>query len=260
MSHISMSHVTHTRLLHVKHIWLRLSHVTHTWLFYLWVMSHINMSHVTHTQLLRLWVMSHKSMSHVTHTWLPHATRTWLCMSHVTQTWLFHLWVMSHIRPKASSYKCATHMCVWQMCDMCVCVTNAWHVFVARATGLVCDMTHSYESCHIWNGSCHTCERVMSHARPVATWHKYYNLTQILDVCAWGMSHKCLTYLSRTCTMGLLCDTTHSHESCHVWNESCHTCEWVMSHIRPVETSTTFCDGLDRVERDREGREPGGGG
>ena len=84
MSHIRLSHVTHTN--ESYEIWV--SHVTHTNKSY-----HISVSHVTHIAATRhqtppLLLASHTPMSHVT------CKRV---MSHIHMSHVTYRWVMSHI-------------------------------------------------------------------------------------------------------------------------------------------------------------------
>jgi len=101
MSHIQVSLVTYTNVLHVQkqiqvvpHSWMhRFTHTYEICQAYEWVMSHIWMSHVAHmNESCRTyeWVMSHIWMSHVAH--MNESCRTCQTYEHVTsRVWMRHL-------------------------------------------------------------------------------------------------------------------------------------------------------------------------
>ena len=187
-----------------------------------------------------------------------------ICMSHVTHTNASchtYKWVMSHMYESCHTHNASCHTYEWVMsriyesCHTQTCVVSQiWmrHVTYEWVTShmnaaitkwlLPAPRNESYHT-YIWviplmNLSCHTW---MNHAtfarvRPAAESH----LQRV-------MSH---VFITHECVM------SHVNESCHIWTqriwscwcqasamnhtphmyESCHTNEWVMSHMNTANT------------------------
>jgi len=159
-------------------------------------MAHIWINHGTHLNEswhTFKWAMSHKSMSHGTHEW--DMVHKW--MSHVT-----------HMQRRDSCKFDAQITCSdWSDLRF----TYKWvmaHIWMSH-------VTHMNESCHM-NEVCQMNEgaEVRQNARRLI---QVCDITHMCD--KWVMSH---VYSSHSTQMG------------HVtlMNESCHTHEWVMSHMR----------------------------
>jgi len=152
---------------------------------------------------------------------------------------------MTHSRAHAVKVKAGLQLDVrsWRLLSVCVWMSHVTYEWV---------MSHMNESCHIWMSHV-TCEYVKSKSpifiRTVCTlwWVMAYS-----DV--WRGSFICVTWLIRMCDMThsyvwldlrwLLCVwvdvSCHTYEwvASHIWmsrvthvDESCHTYGWVMSHI-----------------------------
>jgi len=137
-------------------------------------------------------------------------------MSRVT-----HEWVMSHIWMRHINESCPTYKWVVILDGHPWGHSSSTHVY----TGALCmsRVTHEWVMSHIWmphiNEVCHKCEWVMCHT------HQF-----ILDGHPWGHSNHThdqtgALRMSRVTHEGVL-----SHIDMPLINESCHTCEWVMSH------------------------------
>jgi len=137
-----------------------------------------------------------------------------------------YAWVMSHI-PMSE----VTHMNE----------SRKWYIDQVVVHTWMSHVTHVNESCH-------TCEKVMTHKSSHTHMNGWYR---------WHDSFVCVTWLNHMCDMtpsyvtllwlySLMCVAWRMLESCHtyewvmshIWvghvthmNESCHTYEWVMSHI-----------------------------
>jgi len=205
MSHVRMSHVTHTNVsCHtyecvMSHI--QMSHVTRTNVSchtYKWVMSHVRMCHVTHTnESCHTYecVMSHIRMSHVTSTneschkyeWVMLNISVRVRRSHVThmsqisnspchtygdmsKTWL------RYVTNKESRHKLQRFTSIW------VRHKYAWtHIYCIHIyTKALISMLHILSMNHVKNGKRWTyiwvhhkyvCD--MSLTRVTESWHKY---------------------------------------------------------------------------------------
>jgi len=244
---------------------------------YEWVMSHIWMSHITHTDELChtcKWIASNIRMDHITHINGSCHRYEWVMLHICTLSvesnalvWmkLSHLWVTSYIQIPYSFYSvCSNTLLIlqWMLWGMSqkphfmtyksgyeVCDTNqvmrrvTWvcyeashtpHILmrhvtrytyksgiaVSRAHTLSLSLslfhthTHTLILGRAWRASmnepCHTYARVMSHIWMSHTTH----MNEVPSIVPVRMSH-----VSRV-----------SHDT-HM-NKSCHTCEWVMSHTR----------------------------
>jgi len=146
-------------------------------------------------------------MRNMTHSYVRHD-------SFVCETWLIRMWDMTH--------SCLLHhRCVAGLssCALCVHITHSHvqHGAFICAVWLICmwDMTDSYLLHHRCVAGLSSCARCV-------------------DMTHSHVPHSYVRHDS------FVCETWHIH-TCHIWpqvarhgthiNESCHTNEWVMSHI-----------------------------
>jgi len=163
-----------------------------------------------------------------------------------------------------ASHMCEmTPSCVWHasficvtwllhMCDMTH--SYVWHDSCVRVTCLIhkCVMSHWY----VWYDS-FICVTWLLHMTHSYVWHdSFMCVTWLIHTCdmtpyTYDMTHSCVWHDSFTCVTWLIrmCDMTHSyvwHDSficLWLWywptfqwghehmNETCHTYEWIMSHM-----------------------------
>jgi len=187
----------------------------------------------------------------VSNEWLIHTHVTWL-----KDTWVrVFQWVMSHMRCVSMSH--VTNE--WGTSRMNKsCDTYEWvmaHIWMRHVTHMD-EACHTYEwvMSHVWmshvtrmNESCHTyitCHKWMSRVTCMQMSHVTYKWVSLMnescDVYIISqMNESCHMYVNAPCHlyMNESCDTWVSHAvSCCVFAVtpafwSCHTCEWVMSHM-----------------------------
>jgi len=219
-----------------------MSHVTHMdkpCLVYESVMSHIRMSHVTcmnESCHVYEWVVSRVWMSHVSHMGESCLTHEWvtshILMSHVTHMYAWWLmWCMSHTLTHVCltlSHMCVTRIVAHASCHTCRWVRVTWRIWISH-------VTHPF-TWNIW--MCDTHGSLMSH-----TWMSDVILGWVISnsyqthlKLMWKSCESLVTLMwnSSTATRPLTCmsHVTLVNQTCHTGNESCHTCEWVMSHVK----------------------------
>jgi len=211
MSHTYVSHVTHKNRASLTHKWVTLDmstrHVTHT------NAAPFMLSESCHT---RKWVTSHR-MSHVTYIREPRRIWGWV---------ILHAY-LSHVTYVNESYH--TFECVMVSCRTYRCSARQH-----RPLRWVIRVTHTYVS-HVTyeNESCHTHKWVTSHMwlRHVTHTNSVQDPIALDNTCV--MSH---TWVSHV-TYRWVSHVVHARESCHIcewvmshpYAKSCHICEWVLS-------------------------------
>jgi len=234
-----------------------MSYITHcheSWHIHQWVMSH---THVIHNSLPR--TMTHTSVSHATHTRHTQLIAT-LHVAHISESCHTHEWVVyntrqqHHLPLNAMSHD--TH--IRESCH-----THEWVIYnTQQHSRLPLHSTshdaHISESCHTYKYTmlshisttsstssphepCHTHQWVTSHTWMCYVWHtatisRASSLHESWRTHQWVICHTYeYTMLSHTSTTS---SAVSPHEPCHVTHirESCHTHEWVNSHISDSPT------------------------
>ena len=175
--------------------------------------------HMWHDSFINVWrdpficVTWHIHMCDITHSYVWHDI--FICV-----TWLIHMCDMTHSYVWHDSFICETwpnHM--WDMTHSYV-----WHDSFICAIWLlhICDMTHSY-----MGHDSITCVTWLIHTWDMA--HAY--VTWLLHICVTWLIHMRNMTQSHVRHDSFIRETWLMHN--HVWsmNESCLTCDWVMSHI-----------------------------
>jgi len=196
------------------------------------------MSHVTRTHTNEScyaytyeWVTSHvhTRMSHVTHTHMNESCHTY------THEWVMsriHIW-MSHATRTHTNESCHAYTYEW--------VTSHVHVWMSHVTH-----AHMNESCHTYECVTHThWNRTWTgmHAAPwraapcamycipslVTRWVGSWNLK--VSSVEYSLFYRALLQKRPVLLRSLLVVATSYEIAKSHLNESCHTYEWVMSHI-----------------------------
>ena len=194
-------------------------------------MPHIRMRQVTYARVLSYtneWVTPHTWTSHATHMNGSYHRAYLLLHQLLQQTAIAHV-----------VYRCCNGVAVVLRYGQ-----RTWHALALLQSSAISNVTHMntsghvrmshvlHEWCPIWmshvthmNESCHTYESVIPH-----TWRSHTtNLTYDLSLThTWRVSHTQMTCLFHTQHAPAL-SSTASHVT-HM-NTSCHTYEYVMSHI-----------------------------
>ena len=255
MSHAThMNESCHTYERVTPHIWM--SHVTHmneSCHTYEWVMSHIWMSRVTHMNeschtyecvMAHIWMTHSKHMNGSCHAYecvvcagIPknqctHDTYDWVVSPY---TWMSHV---THMNESCHTYEWVTPH-TWtgvHVCDMThSCVWSESFIYVTWRIHM-CDMTHSHGQVmsHIW--MCHRCrnaDKPDTVFKGSSAKEKHSFVRELRNI---GSFESCDCWF-QMCHGGRNAEKpVHTR---HIWmsrvsicmNESCHTYEWVMSHI-----------------------------
>ena len=100
---------------------------------------------------------------------------------------------------------------------------------------LMRDVTYERVIPHV-NGSCQTCRWVMAHIYTRKADERSCHIMSHVT-SEWVISHMWMSHVAHIHRRTKRAVTSHN-ESCYIWmshvthlNESCHTCEWVMSHM-----------------------------
>jgi len=182
-------------------------------------MPRISLSHVTHiNESCRTyeWVKSHIWTSHVTHINETCHTYQWVMspismsyVTHINQTYPTHLQ-----RELNGRYACIREAC----CDMGLLSSRRWTACARHVT-------------HV-NGSCHTYEYVMSHKG-------ISHVTRVNVSC-----HKRSILRHKMCVSS--CHLTACGSRIKYITESCHTVQWVISHMKNVKRMNEPCMNVSR--------------
>jgi len=180
---------------------------------------------------------------------------TWLMYKGVT--WRIHLRDMTYSYHRFTCVTWLIHICMTRRIHSCG-VTHSYHTFMRVTCSFIyVTMPHS----HIWHGT-FICVTRLSYLREMShlhVWHDSFMRTPYLEICTisrdmvWHDSVTCVKWVIYMCDMTRSCDRhisrygaqqranllTPTNASCHAYrmspvthmNESCRTCEWVMSRI-----------------------------
>jgi len=236
------------------------------------------MSHGTHMNVschTYEWVMSHMKTCHFTnHTWLTHLSNSYQAeFEEITCEIAEDLEIAENIILEHAfvTYICCTSNSFQAEFEEITCeIPEDLEIAASRDAPLVlafwselvtetrsAGKNESRHACgsvtwHIWtihvthaNESCHTCEWVMSHVRRSHVTHEQGAGACFLDwtsycvcVCVCVCVSRCWS-VAETFSAGKN-ESCHTREwvMSHLWmsplthvNESCHTCKWVMSHV-----------------------------
>jgi len=192
-----------------------------------------------------------------------------VCMSHGTYVneschaneWVVsHIWMnhVTHMKIAWNSWVLICHMCTYCACA-CACVCHIWmshatNVNESGHTWKMSHVTHINESCHTYKNMSELSDSHVPHVQILCVvCMRVSRINESCHTCDWVMLHKWMshrTHMNESChTHEISSDLVGSHVHilcahtcmCHIWmshvthvnvNESCHTYEWVMSHLK----------------------------